>query len=420
MTVTAAFGRLESVLVVDDSVVQRAHAVALCRALGARTLHEAGNGREALALLAGLERLPDLMILDLEMPTMDGSQTLEALRNQSIDLPVLLASSREIPLLDMIRDIGGVLGLRIVDVLQKPLVLEVLSASLRDKWPRGASKVSFATLGLGAADLTAALENGQIEAHYQPKVAVKTAAMVGVETLARWRHPVHGLIPPSEFIPLAERAGLIDALTLRILSEALLQGADWQAHGLHLSIAVNISPTLLTRPSLPDEITEIQQSFDFPAAQLMLEITESSVISNDSVPLGVLARLRIKGFGLSIDDYGTGFSSLQQMARIPFSELKVDRSFVHEAHLRANREVILRSALELASRLGIKSVAEGVETLEDWRLLQKLGCDTAQGYLIAKPMPGSELREWHKGHKLRKPELAAAVESSNAARQGTA
>jgi EAL domain-containing protein (putative c-di-GMP-specific phosphodiesterase class I) len=398
-------------LIVDDSTLQRAHAAALCRALGVTTLHEAGNGREAIALLAGLARLPDLMILDLEMPTMDGSQTLEEMRSHGIDLPVLIVSSREIPLLNMISDIGSVLGLRIIGVQQKPLRLEALESSLRDYLPFVAHKTTPATLGLVAADLRSALENGEIQAHYQPKVNVRTAVLTGVETLARWQHPVHGLVPPSEFIPLAEREGLIHALTLRIMSEAMLQAADWQARGLHLSIAINISPVLLSRPSLPDEVFAIQNSFDIPAGKVMLEITESSVIGSGSVPLGVLARLRIKGFGLSIDDYGTGFSSLQQLTRIPFSELKIDRSFVHQAHARADREVILRSALELASRLGIKSVAEGVETIEDWHLLQKLGCDLAQGYLIGKPMPGAELLAWHKAHKLRNAELAPLTES---------
>jgi len=410
--------RIESALVVDDSTVQRAHAVALCRALGATTLYEAGNGREAIALLAGLARLPDLMILDLEMPTMDGAQTLEELRNLRIDLPVLILSSREISLLEMISDIGSVLGLRIIGVQQKPLGLEALRSSLRDYSPFVDDKAMPAKLGLGTADLRAALENGEIQAHYQPKVNAKTAALTGVEALARWNHPVHGLVLPSEFVPLAEREGLIHALTMRVIGEAMLQGADWQARGLHLSIAVNISPLLLSRPTLPDEIFAIQKTFDIPAGQVMLEITESSVVGT-GIPMGVLARLRIKGFGLSIDDYGTGFSSLQQMARIPFSELKIDRSFVHQAHARGNREVILRSALELASRLGIKSVAEGVETLADWRLLQKLGCDLAQGYLIGKPMPGADLLAWHKAHKPRKAELAQPPEVQKPARQGT-
>jgi EAL domain-containing protein (putative c-di-GMP-specific phosphodiesterase class I)/AmiR/NasT family two-component response regulator len=396
---------IASVLIVDDSPVQRAHAVSVCRALGVGIVHTAGNGSEALALLSQLAVPPELLILDLEMPTMDGSQFLQRLHQQGIDIQVLICSSREITLLDLVSDMGSVLGLRVA-ALQKPLSPE----GLRRELTKSASvpkQQSVERMNPTAADLGLALERGEICCHYQPKVDMRTAIVRGVEVLARWRHPTLGMVSPAEFIPLAERSGAILDLTLRIVQDAMSQSAAWMAHGLHLSVALNLSPSLLDRASLPDEILMLQESHALPPDKIVFELTESSLVSGTGVALGVMARMRLKGFGLSIDDYGTGFSQMQQLTRIPFTELKIDRSFVHQSHERENRRVILRSALEMADRLGVTSVAEGVETMEDWRLLQDLGCAVAQGYLIAHPMPGAELRDWLKAYRRRMPGLAA-------------
>jgi EAL domain-containing protein (putative c-di-GMP-specific phosphodiesterase class I) len=404
-------------LVVDDSVVQRNHAVALCRALGITTVQTASNGREAIALLCDLTPSPDLLILDLEMPTMDGAQLLQQLQQHGIDVPIVLASSRELSLLDLVREMGSVLGLNIVGTLQKPLSLHGLQKVLR-KSPgkaRPAPRAAVLHPDLSAAELTAALGRGEMRVHYQPKVNLRTAIVCGVEALARWQHPRWGLVSPSEFIPLAEQHDLIHALTIQVINEALLQCAEWMAHGVQLSIALNLSPRLLQRPDLPDEILSLQHAHEVPPGQIVFEITESSLVGGESVVLGVLARLRLKGFGLAIDDYGTGFSSLHQLTRLPFTEMKIDRSFVHEASERPNLRVILRSALEMAERLGINTVAEGVETLEDWRLLQQLGCGVAQGYLIAKPMPGDVLVDWLKDYRRRRHDLQAPPKAKGSA-----
>jgi EAL domain-containing protein (putative c-di-GMP-specific phosphodiesterase class I)/CheY-like chemotaxis protein len=408
--------KVTTALVVDDSVVQRNHAITLCRALGIITVHSASNGREAIALLSGMAPPPDLLLLDLEMPTMDGAQVLQRLQELGIDIPIVVASSRELSLLELVREMGSVLGLNIVGTLQKPLTLHGLQKVLR-KRPGDARTAPHAPARLPvvtAAELTAALERGEMRVHYQPKVNMRTAAVCGVEALARWEHPSLGLVLPSEFIALAEQHDLIHELTLQMVNQALLQCGAWMGHGLHLSIALNLSPRLLQRPDLPDEILSLQDAHGVPPAQVIFEITESSLVGGQGVVLGVLARLRLKGFGLSIDDYGTGFSSLHQLTRLPFTEMKIDRSFVHRASERANLRVILRSALEMAERLGISSVAEGVETLEDWRLLQQLGCAVAQGYLIARPMPGDELVDWLEDYAGRRHHLQPPTEAQTA------
>ena len=189
------------------------------------------------------------------------------------------------------------------------------------------------------------------------------------------------------------------------MNQALLQATLWRGEGIDLSVAVNLSPVLLDHADLLEEISNLQQCHGIPAEHVMLEVTEGTLLRNFAVALGVLTRLRLRGFGLSLDDYGIGFSSMHQLARIPFTELKIDRAFVHGAHERESLRVILRSALDLAKQLGIEAVAEGVEEIEDWRLLQQYGCTLAQGWLLGKAMPGEQFAEWLKAHLARRPEL---------------
>src|SRR6185437_2353742 len=379
---------LDSVLIVDDSGVQRGIGVALCRELRIPQVHEAGNGREALALLDELSVPPSLLIIDIEMPTMDGPELLAALGGRGMRAPIILASSRERALMNSVQDMGTALGLRIVGALQKPLTLASLAALLQNKLHTAVAKKGPRPQQAVDADaLRAALARGDITVHYHPQVEIDTGLIRGVEALARWHDDKQGWIAPDVFIPVAEQQGLIRELTLHVMDAAMRQTSLWNHHGLDLSIAINLS-------------------------QIVLEVTESSLLRDLAIALGVLTRLRLRGFRLSLDDYGTGFSSMQQLARIPFTELKIDRTFVHGAHERDSLQVILRSALEMASQLGIETVAEGVECLQDWQLLRQYGCKLAQGWLLAKAMPGGELEGWLPTLQRRRPELQGLVAGS--------
>jgi len=204
---------------------------------------------------------------------------------------------------------------------------------------------------------------------------------------------------------VAEREGLIHDLSLSVIEQAFADAARWNAQGLHLSLAVNLSPLMLQDAALVGELSTLLERHRLDARQVVLEITESSVVDFMGVALGVLARLRLKGFGLSIDDYGTGFSSMQQLARIPFSELKIDRAFVHGAHERTNLRVILQSALDMSRQLGLTTVAEGVETEEDWRLVKDSGCRVGQGFLLAPALPADQLVGWSRSEAQRLKDL---------------
>jgi EAL domain-containing protein (putative c-di-GMP-specific phosphodiesterase class I)/ActR/RegA family two-component response regulator len=394
-----------SVLLIEDSPVQRQHAAELCRELGFAAIHEAGDGVEALRILAQLPAAPGLLLLDLEMPGMDGIELLEQLRQREVKLPIVLVSSREKVLLDAVWAMGCDLGLQMLAALHKPLQPEALRAALALIQPAAAAPllpraaIAAPALALNAAMLSAALAAGDIFVHYQPKVDIRTGIVRGVEALARWRHAELGLVPPDQFVALAEREGLILPLTLQVMAQAFQQAERWNQRGLRLSMAVNLSSRVLDQPTIVQQISDLAASCSLRSDQIVLELTEGAVVSPLGPSLSVLMRLRLRGFGLSIDDYGTGFSSMQQLARIPFTELKIDRSFVHGAHSRHSLRVILRSALELARQLDLVCVAEGIETLEDWQLLQEFGCTAGQGWLIAKPMAGEALQGWLKVHR---------------------
>jgi EAL domain-containing protein (putative c-di-GMP-specific phosphodiesterase class I)/FixJ family two-component response regulator len=394
-----------SLLIVDDNPVQRMQVAALCRELGVPMIYEAGSGKEALDLMALLVLPPDLVIVDLEMPAMDGVEFIECLHQRGLDVPLVVASSREVVLIQTVETMARNLGMPVLAALRKPLRPDQLRAAF-ERWNRerrddGTRPSNAVALEVPREELARAIADGAITVWYQPKVDMARGVVTGVEALSRWTHPQLGRVNPERFVALAEREGLIRELTFHVLRMAVAQAARWNALGLTLSLAVNLSPTLLEVPGLVQRIVEIVEREHLPPRQLVLEITESSVVDCMGAALGVLARLRLHGFGLSIDDYGTGFSSMQQLARIPFSELKIDRSFVHCAHLRANLRVILQSALTMARQLGLVTVAEGIETVEDWCLVRDSGCTLGQGWLVAPALPGEELPNWIRAHEPR-------------------
>jgi EAL domain-containing protein (putative c-di-GMP-specific phosphodiesterase class I)/FixJ family two-component response regulator len=409
-----------SVLVVDDSVVQRSQAVSLCRELGVAMIYEAASGAEALHLLEMLVLPPDLMIVDLEMPVMDGLELIERLGQQQRAIPLVLASSRELALIQTVEAVARNAAIPVLAALRKPLGLPALRGAVdgihhvREARARGDADESGEPVTAQALERAIAL--GEIDVHYQPKVDMATGLVRGVEALARWQRPGVGPVRPDRFVALAEREGLILELTRGVMARALAQAAHWNAHGLRLSMAINLSPALLDSGALVQEILDLLSRHALAAERVVFEITEGCVVDCLGPALAVLARLRLKGLGLSIDDYGTGFSSLSQLARIPFTELKIDRSFVRDAWRRDNLRVILQSALDLARSLGLVTVAEGIETLEDWRLVQSCGCNVGQGFLIARPMPAHDFLPWLKTHQRRLPELRLAQRQTDVPR----
>jgi diguanylate cyclase (GGDEF)-like protein len=243
--------------------------------------------------------------------------------------------------------------------------------------------------------LRAAIEENRIEVFVQPQVAIASGALVGAEALVRWRDPDRGHISPDEFIPLAERSGLIRPLTDTVLQRSVSACAAWQSELPGVGIAVNISVKSLTEDALVDRVSFLLRRYSLDPALLTLEITESSIMSEPARMLAVLKRLTQLGVRLSIDDFGTGYSSLSYLQRLPVCEVKIDRSFVTDLSHNSDNAAIARSIVDLAGALSLDVVAEGIESVEDWDLLGELKCTTGQGHLIAKPMPIELVTEWH-------------------------
>jgi EAL domain-containing protein (putative c-di-GMP-specific phosphodiesterase class I) len=241
-----------------------------------------------------------------------------------------------------------------------------------------------------ASQLRRALDRGELVVHYQPKCPLRPGHRAGAEALVRWDHPQLGRIGPDLFVPLAERLGLIDALTRRVLSLALRQCADWRAAGLDAQVAVNLSARCLLDRELPRFIDERLAAFDVPADCLQLEITESELVADVVHARQMLERLAERGVRWAIDDFGTGYSSLAQLQCLPVDELKIDRSFVQAMPGSASDDTIVRSTIDLAHNLGLSVTAEGVESEAVLLRLAALGCDFVQGYHLGRPAPGGD------------------------------
>jgi len=244
------------------------------------------------------------------------------------------------------------------------------------------------------ADLRLARERGQFELYYQPKIHAPSGEITGAEALLRWNHPTRGIISPASFIPLAERCGLIDGIGRWVIGEACRQARTWRDQRLRMRVAINLSMHQLRQADLAAQIADALQAQRISPELLTCEITESAAMDDVDCTIGVLAQLARMGVRISIDDFGTGHSSLSYLRKLPATELKIDRSFVLDLEINANARKVALAVVNLAKALGLKVVAEGVETEGQRRILQEFGCDQLQGYLFAKPMSSTALYLW--------------------------
>jgi predicted signal transduction protein with EAL and GGDEF domain len=261
-----------------------------------------------------------------------------------------------------------------------------------DRDPYSARRLSL------ISDLARALEEGRLELHYQPQAEPGTGRVTGVEALLRWRHPVWGNVPPDEFIPLAEHTGLIRPLTRFVLETAVHQCAAWQAAGTPVVMAVNVSMRNLLEPELADVVARLLVKANLPAGLLKIEVTESAIIADAGKALHALDKLVALGLSISVDDFGTGYSSLTRLRRLPVHEVKIDRAFVRDLAESTADLAIVRAVISLGHDLGLRVVAEGVEDEGAWSILDGLGCDLLQGFLLARPMPAQDMTSWLAEH----------------------
>jgi len=380
-------------LAVEDHEFQRRMLLKILARLGATRVSDASDGRAALAIIKSPDASIDIVITDLDMPGMDGLEFMRHLAKVRSPIAIILVSALESVLLDSVETMARAYGIRILGVIQKPITPEKLDALIKLHIPQQAQPdapgISGASFSI--AEVLEGLRNDEFEPFFQSKVDLASGRIKGAEALARWRHPQMGVIAPSAFIKLLEDHDKIDDLTWIMLQKSVVFCSEWRAKsGLDVNVSVNISVKSLADVHFAERAAELVRRGNVDFRDLIFEVTESTTTTDIGHSLENLSRLRMKGFGLSIDDYGTGYSSLQQLARIAFTEIKFDRSFVASASTQQSARIILESNLDMARKLGIATVAEGVETQEDWDLLRQLGCGLAQGYLIDKPKAAAE------------------------------
>lgn len=384
------------VLLVDDEPFIRGLSARLLTDLGCTTFVEAGNGREALAKLDEPGAHIDLILCDLSMPDMDGVEIVRHLAGRRDCPPLAFLSGAESGALRAAEALARAYRLDILGCVPKPATRAALQAVLDQISVQNPPKAQAVDLKLESDDLVRGIHAGEMFLHYQPKVSIAGGRLDSVEALVRWQHPLHGLVGPGAFVPLAEDSGAIGAMTERMVALAFGQLAAWRGQGLETHMGINLSPSMLSDVSLPDRFARMASDLALPPEAIVFEITETGVALEERIYLEIVTRLHLKGFALSIDDFGTGHSSLQKLEALPFTELKVDRQFVHGAHKNSAKRAILEASLGLATSLGMKTVAEGVEDKEDWDLLKDLQCKVVQGFIVSRPLPHADVPQWTK------------------------
>ncbi|RFP19101.1 MULTISPECIES: EAL domain-containing protein [unclassified Duganella] len=385
-------------LVAEGDQVQR-HALAdILVHLGVGRITQAPDGHTAMRhFSAGITPQVDIAIIDLALPGMDALELIRRLSEAKSRMGVVVVGAQSNAVLFSVETMAAAYGINMLGAIGKPVIgsrLETLITNyLQPEEPRAVGAyanippISFAEVGQG-------LQMREFDPFFQPKIELETGQVKGLEMFARWRHPLYGVLGPASFMQVLEDNRRIDFLDWSMIEKSVAACRTLHDQGIPISFSINVDQGTLAHPQFMEQISACLERHRIMPDYITFEMTESAVLTTDPHFLERLLRLRMKGFGLAIDDYGTGRSNLQLLARIPFSELKIDRSFVDGASKKQAIGTVLRSCLGLARSLDRRSVAVGVETKQDWDFLQGLGCTYAQGYYIAKPMPVEEFPAW--------------------------
>jgi EAL domain-containing protein (putative c-di-GMP-specific phosphodiesterase class I)/AmiR/NasT family two-component response regulator len=352
----------------------------------------ADNSGEAVDHFAA--RRHNVVVIDLELGQPSVMRLLRHLRRGQVDPSVVFVSAAadtiQADSLQSARDFG----LRIAGILTRPIDPYRLHALLLSNPVSPRMEKRLATIYPTAQELEQALRDGELHTEYQPKTDLATGEIVGVEALARWHSPTLGIIPPSQFVAVAEQSDLISRLTFRILEEAIAACRRWRDIRPDCSVAVNLSSQVLTDPALLPMVESLLSEHDLPPGALIAEVTESTLISSLPAASELLTRLSTKGVRVSIDGFGTGYTSLTSLLRMPFAELKIDRSFIGVCRTDPDAWKLVRATVALARELGMKVVAEGIETEAVSDRLREIGCDVGQGWYFGRPMQSDALLRW--------------------------
>ena len=383
-------------LIVDDDQDQRYLLARTLAGMGTARVIEAQSGHEALALLDRAGHAVDIVVTDLQMPNIDGMELVRRIGERKLPVSVIIVSGLDGVLLASAATMAQAYGVRVIGTIEKPATRAKFCSVLSHfRTPVPATEAEDDIVYAPTAhDVCTGISAGQIEPFFQAVVELGSGKVVGAEALARWRHPTRGILGPEVFLPPLAHAGYLDELSWIMLSMATMEAGLWRRADLPMTVSVNVSSSSLADPRYAEAVTQIVTGHGLDPSEMILELTETEAILNIAAALENLTRLRIMGFGLAIDDYGVGYSSMQALSRMPFTEIKIDRSFVSAAAGDPKYRLMIEHTVAVAHELGLKTVAEGVETRAECDLLASLGCDRIQGYLVAKPVEGSRFLRW--------------------------
>lgn len=382
------------VLVIDDQAQVRTSVCEVLRELGVDTIAEASSGRRALALVAEPAACFDLILCDLRMPERDGIEALRAFAALGVEAAVVIMSVEEERVIEIAGTLASLQGLHLLGTIRKPVTAEKLAPMLDRVFVERPAERSDAA-SAPEDEIGDAFLRRQLEMFYQPQVDVRSRRFVGVEALIRWKHPTLGLFQPAAFVPAMERSDDYSALLTDFsLAEGIAFAGRAQRGGPPMGVAINLSARAFDLLDLPERVDALARNAGVPPSAITLEITETEVARNLIRLVDVAMRLRLRGFHLSVDDFGTGESGLAQLQRVPFTELKIDREFAHGCARSTLKRSVVEASIALARTLNMTSVAEGVQNQEDLDLLTTLDCDRIQGFIFARPMQEDALLAW--------------------------
>ncbi|MBV8060115.1 MAG: EAL domain-containing response regulator [Alphaproteobacteria bacterium] len=330
---------------------------------------------------------PEMIMLDLMMPGTDGVELLRMLAETSKTTKICLMSGSDTRVLNSARRLGSAHGLEVIAALEKPITVAALNGLFE-------SIMSAHKPAHDPADLATAINDGSMPIYLQPVVEIATRRVKGAEALIRLTHPARGVLTPDQFLQSVADQGLMQPMTDMVIKESIRHASRWHQAGENMTLSINVTASTLLDLTLPDRIAELCKHHNLPPERLILEVTENEAMRDVTRTMDVLLRMRIRNIGVSIDDFGTGHSSLRELQRMPFSELKVDKGFVSDMATSRDCEVIVNSIIDLGHNLGLKVIAEGVEDARTWNMLASKGCDFGQGYLMGKPMPAEDFDRW--------------------------
>jgi EAL domain-containing protein (putative c-di-GMP-specific phosphodiesterase class I) len=378
-------------LIVEDHPVQRRALRTLLVHLGAESIEEAEDGRQALQIIRDPRKPIDIMISDLSMPGMDGMELVRHLAASGSKLALILSSALSPTLLSSVANMAVAYKVNLLGVMGKPVSavklvpLVRLHRSIQEK----SSRTRY-TL----AEIAAGLSKGEFEPVFEARANLSTTQIVGLHATAAWRHPTEGLLSPADFMDSAEAYGVREALTFSILNQAIEECRRWEMAGMRLSLSVSLASTSLVEPDLANRVLADALEAGIDPNRVVLGVTESAVDTERAPALETLARLRVAGFGLAVEDFGSGAMWAEQLGKVSFTELHIGANLIAGIENDKASQTGLIVALDTAEQLNLVAVAKGIESIDQWNLLQGWGCTCGQGPFVSSSLSAHEVLPW--------------------------